>query len=217
MLSLPIHFLSPRAPAGPFSFLPQIISFDQDGVVEGREVGVAKSPVRLLERIEELRVLSQVSEAGLLSSAEEAGLFSKLEAAGAFSKAEALLPLADDLKLLSTAEALLNVPSSYLFGIASLLLVGGACVLLQLQIGPRHEAGWETGPGCWNVNGSSHREPRAAAPVSAAHMRRRSVHVEFSTLWTRLARFCGVCMLCYYLFAYISRDLNSFVLYMHFY
>ena len=143
--------------------------------------------------------------------------FSKLEAAGAFSKAEALLPLADDLKLLSTAEALLNVPSSYLFGIASLLLVGGACVLLQLQIGPRHEAGWETGPGCWNVNGSSHREPRAAAPVSAAHMRRRSLHVEFSTLWTRLARFCGVCMLCYYLFAYISRDLNSFVLYMHFY
>ena len=62
-----------------------------------------------------------------------------------------------------------------------------------------------------------HREPRAAAPVSAAHMRCRSVHVEFSTLWTRLARFCGVCMLCYYLFAYISRDLNSFVLYMHFY
>ena len=133
------------------------------------------------------------------------------------SKAEALLPLADDLKLLSTAEALLNIPSSYLFGIASLLLVGGACVLLQLQIGPRHEVGWGTGPGCWNVNGSSHREPRAAAPVSAAHMRCRSVHVEFSTLWTRLARFCGVCMLCYYLFAYISRDLNSFVLYMHFY
>ena len=60
--------------------------------------------------------------------------FSKLEAAGAFSKAEALLPLADDLKLLSTAEALINVPSSYLFGIASLLLVGGACVLLQLQL-----------------------------------------------------------------------------------
>ena len=73
-MSLPIHFLSPRVPAGPFSFLPQIISFDQDGVVEGREVGVAKPPVRLLERIEELRVLSQVSEAGLLSSAEDAGL-----------------------------------------------------------------------------------------------------------------------------------------------
>merc|ERR1711990_1130017 len=57
---------------------------------------------------------------------EEAGIFSKLEAAGAFSTAEKLLPLADDLKLLSTAEFLLNVPSSYLFGIASLLLVGEA-------------------------------------------------------------------------------------------
>ena len=32
---------------------------------------------------------------------------------------------ADDLKLLSTAEYLLNVPSSYLFGIATLLLTGG--------------------------------------------------------------------------------------------
>ena len=189
------------APAGPFSFLPQIISFDQDGVFEGREVGVAKPPVRLLERIEELRVLSQVSEAGLLSSVEDAGL---LQGGGC----RANMPLADDLKLLSTAEALLNVPSSYHFGIASLLLVGGACVLLQLQIGPRHEAGWGTGPGCWNVNGSSHREPRAAAPVSAAHMRCRSVHVEFSTLWTHLARFCGVCMLCYYLFAYISRAIS---------
>merc|ERR1719453_1724060 len=59
-------------------------------------------------------------------SAEPMMQLSKLEAAGAFSKAEALLPLADDLKLLSTAEALLNVPSSYLFGIASLLLVGEA-------------------------------------------------------------------------------------------
>merc|ERR1719329_555959 len=88
----------------------KVVSFDQDGVFEGREVGVAKPPVRLLERIEELRVLSQVSESGLLSSAEDAGLFSKLEAAGAFSKAEALL----------------NVPSSSLFGIASLLLVGEA-------------------------------------------------------------------------------------------
>merc|ERR1719181_274090 len=107
----------------------KIISFDQDGVFEGREVGVAKPPVRLLERIEELRVLSQVSEAGLLSSAEDAGLFSKLEAAGAFSKAEALLPLADDLKLLSTAEALLNVPANLLFFAAVALLLGETALI----------------------------------------------------------------------------------------
>ena len=92
-------------------------------------------------------MLSQVSEAGLLSSAEDAGLFSKLEAAGAFSKAEALLPLADDLKLLSTAEALLNVPSSYLFGIASLLLVGGACARPQLRNWPAARSGMGKGAG----------------------------------------------------------------------
>jgi len=105
------------------------IQFDQNGLFEGREVGIAKPPVRLLERIEELKLLSSLSNTGVLSSAEEAGLFSKLEAAGAFSTAEKLLPLADDLKLLSTAEYLLNVPSSYLFGIASLLLVGEASLI----------------------------------------------------------------------------------------
>merc|ERR1719201_1245743 len=104
----------------------KVVSFDQDGLFEPRETSQGKPPVRILERVEELRVLSSVADAGLLSAAEEAGLFSKLEAAGAFSTAEKLLPLADDLKLLSTAEYLLNVPSSYLFGIASLLLVGEA-------------------------------------------------------------------------------------------
>merc|ERR1711967_125449 len=87
----------------------KVISFDQDGLFEGRELSIPKAPVRLLERLEELKLLTSLSEAGLLSSAEEAGVFSKLEAAGAFSKAEALLPLADDLKLLSTVESLLNV------------------------------------------------------------------------------------------------------------
>merc|ERR1711908_28046 len=86
----------------------KVISFDQDGLFEGRELSIPKAPVRLLERLEELKLLTSLSEAGLLSSAEEAGVFSKLEAAGAFSKAEALLPLADDLKLLSTVESLLN-------------------------------------------------------------------------------------------------------------
>merc|ERR1719409_878868 len=104
----------------------KVIGIDQNGVYESREVAQAKPPVRLLERVEELRILSSVADAGLLSGAEEAGLFSKLEAAGAFSAAEGLLPLADDLKLLSTLEYLLNVPSSYLFGIASLLLIGEA-------------------------------------------------------------------------------------------
>ena len=121
-------------------FSAQIISFDQDGVFEGREVGVAKPPVRLLERIEALRVLSQVSEAGLLSSAEEAGLFSKLESAGAFSTAEKLLPLADDLKLLSTAEALLNFPSSNLFGLAAIRLIGGKRLGRDLTCGIRPAA-----------------------------------------------------------------------------
>lgn len=78
-----------RAPLNPV----QVVSFDQDGLFEGREISVSKPPIRLLERIEELRVLSSVSDAGLLSSAEEAGVFSKLEAAGAFSTAEKLLPL----------------------------------------------------------------------------------------------------------------------------
>ena len=107
----------------------QTVTFDQDGLFEGREVGFAKPPVKLLQRIEELRVLSAVADAGLLSSAEEAGVFSGLERAGAFSKIEGLLPLADDLKLLSTAEGLLNVPSSYLFGTALLILIGEASLI----------------------------------------------------------------------------------------
>jgi len=56
-------------------------------------------------------------------------VFSKLEAAGAFSTAEKLLPLADDLKLLSTAESLLNVPSNLLF-IGGVALLGGEAALI---------------------------------------------------------------------------------------
>merc|ERR1719454_2401173 len=63
-----------------------------------------KKPIKLLSRVEELGVLSSLSDAGVLSSLESAGTFSKLERAGAFSRIEKLLPLADDLKLLSTAE-----------------------------------------------------------------------------------------------------------------
>jgi len=65
----------------------------------------------------------------LLSGAEDAGLFSKLEAAGAFSKAEKLLPLADDLKLLSTAEYLLNVPAN-LLALGAVVLLGGEFALI---------------------------------------------------------------------------------------
>merc|ERR1719387_1594106 len=100
------------------------ISLDPYGEFKGQKK--VQKPVKILSRVEELKVLSSLADAGVLSSAEEAGIFSKLERAGAFSTAEKLLPLADDLKLLSTAEYLLNVPSSYLFGIASLLLVGEA-------------------------------------------------------------------------------------------
>jgi len=107
----------------------KVISFDQDGLFEGRELSIPKAPVRLLERLEELKLLTSLSEAGLLSSAEEAGVFSKLEAAGAFSKAEALLPLADDLKLLSTVESLLNVEAGYLFSAGAVLLLGEAALI----------------------------------------------------------------------------------------
>merc|ERR1712146_743472 len=79
----------------------------------------------------ELRILSSVADAGLLSAAEENGVFSKLEAAGAFSKAEKLLPLADDLKLLSTAESLLNVPAFTLSAAAAALL-GGELALITV-------------------------------------------------------------------------------------
>jgi hypothetical protein len=175
VLGMPRAWLTRCLPPLTLFLLPQIISFDQDGVFEGREVGVAKPPVRLLQRIEELRVLSQVSEAGLLSSAEDAGLFSKLEAAGAFSKAEALLPLADDLKLLSTAEALLNVPSSYLFGIASLLLVGGAfrhVLLLACGLGGRGERGEGRG---WKARARDNTAEAAAEVAAAARGAQQSV------------------------------------------
>jgi len=102
----------------------KVVSFDQDGLFEGREISVQKPPIKLLERIEELRLLTTLSDAGLLSAAEEQGVFSKLEAAGAFSTAEKLLPLADDLKLLSTAEYLLNVPSNTLVIAAVAILAG---------------------------------------------------------------------------------------------
>merc|ERR1712187_310586 len=88
-------------------------------------------PLKVLNRIEELRVLSNLADAGLLSAAEEAGLFSKLESQGAFSKAEKLLPLADDLKLLSTAEGLLNADSSSLI-IAAAALLGAEVGLIAV-------------------------------------------------------------------------------------
>lgn len=102
----------------------KVVSFDQDGVFEGREISVQKPPLRLLARIEELQLATNLAEAGLLSAAEEAGVFSKLEAVGAFSQLEQLLPLADKLKLLSTAEALLNTDAWLLSGGAAALLIG---------------------------------------------------------------------------------------------
>merc|ERR1719456_345031 len=82
-----------RSAAVSMQLAKKVVSFDQDGVFEGREVAVAKPPIRLLERIEELQILTSVADAGLLSAAEDAGVFSKLEAAGAFSTAEKLLPI----------------------------------------------------------------------------------------------------------------------------
>ena len=73
-------------------------------------------------------MLSSLADAGVLSGAESAGIFSKLERAGAFSSAEKLLPIADDLKLLSTAEKLLDVPAFALVLGAGGLVAGGACL-----------------------------------------------------------------------------------------
>jgi len=101
----------------------KVVSFDADGVFEGREKSVEKDPVKILTRVNELRVLTNIANAGLLSGAEEAGVFSKLEKAGAFSAAEKVLPVLDDLGALSVAESLLNVP-------ANLLAIGGAALLL---------------------------------------------------------------------------------------
>merc|ERR1719310_1440275 len=118
-----------RSPVVSMQLAKKVVSFDQDGLFEGREISVAKPPIRLLERIEELQILTSVADAGLLSAAEDAGVFSKLEAVGAFSTAEKLLPLADDLKLLSTAEALLNVPSNFLV-LGAVALLGGEAALI---------------------------------------------------------------------------------------
>lgn len=99
-----------------------VITFDQDGVFS--KAKAQKPALKLLSRLESLKLLSGLAEAGVLSSAEEAGVFSKLEAAGAFSTLEGLLPLADDLKLLSLAEGLINVDSGVLLGAGLALLAG---------------------------------------------------------------------------------------------
>merc|ERR1719454_878581 len=122
---------------------PGYVTIDQFGFFEER--GKPVEPVKILSRVEELKVLSGLAEAGVLSSAEQSGLFSKLERAGAFSSIEKLLPLADDLKLLSTAEALLNVPSGLLLGLAAALLASefglisylpdDSSALVALQVG----------------------------------------------------------------------------------
>jgi len=95
---------------------------DGSELFESREKSVEKDPVKILTRLNELRALTKISQLGLLSKAEEAGVFSKLESVGAFSIAEKALPLLDDLKVLTVAEALLNVP-------ANLLAAGGLIVL----------------------------------------------------------------------------------------
>jgi len=104
----------------------KVINIDQDGIFDASKLSNKKPPVKILQRLEELRVLSTVADAGLLSKAEEGGVFSKLEKAKAFSKIEKLLPLADDLKLLSTAESLLNVESNTLLLAGAALLIGEA-------------------------------------------------------------------------------------------
>uniref|UniRef100_A0A7S0LPI8 Uncharacterized protein n=1 Tax=Coccolithus braarudii TaxID=221442 RepID=A0A7S0LPI8_9EUKA len=96
---------------------------DGDVLFEGREVDFGRPPVKLLSRIEELKVATTVSELGLLSFAEENGVFSTLENAGAFSTAEKLLPVIEELGVLSLLESTLDVDAGLIFTVANYLLV----------------------------------------------------------------------------------------------
>jgi hypothetical protein len=109
----------------------KITGFDREGVFEARELSQPKPPVKLLNRVSELRVLTSLADAGLLSKAEQSGVFSKLEKAGAFSLIEKTLPLADDLNLLGTLENLLNVPANIQV-LAAVALLGGEVGLINL-------------------------------------------------------------------------------------
>jgi len=113
--------------AGDGTVVKNAAGYDQDGLFNDLNIGGGKKPpLKILSRVEELRILSTLADTGLLSKAEADGVFTKLEKGKAFSKIEKLLPLADDLKLLSTAEGLLNQDSSSLFIAGVALLVGEA-------------------------------------------------------------------------------------------
>lgn len=111
----------------------KIVSFEQDGLFEGREISYQRPPVKFLSRVNELEVATAVSDAGLLSLAEENGVFSTLEGLGAFSLAEKALPTIEKLKLLSFAESLFDVEAGLIFTAANFLIVFTP-VLLTLQI-----------------------------------------------------------------------------------
>jgi hypothetical protein len=131
-------FAGPRrsrapAPVMQFSQLTEInkknLLFDQDGLFEGREVAQTKPPVKLLNRINDLRVLTSIADAGLLTKAQESGVFSKLESVGAFGLIEKTLPIIDDLGLLGTLEDLLNIPANVQVLAALALLAGEAAFI----------------------------------------------------------------------------------------
>lgn len=111
----------------------KVVTFDENGVFEGREVSLQTQPVYLLTRLEELGALTFVSELGLFSKAEELGVFSKLEQAGAFSKVESILPVVDKLGLLTFLETALDVEAGLQFTIANFLIVFTP-TLITLQI-----------------------------------------------------------------------------------
>lgn len=119
--------------AAPVMVTRKVYAFDNEGVFEAREVGIAREPVYLLSAVENLGVATAVSDLGLLSAAEEAGVFSTLEKFGAFSLAEKLLPVIEDLKLLTTFEKLLDVEFALQFSVAGFILVTGP-ILFTLQI-----------------------------------------------------------------------------------
>jgi len=111
-----------RSPSPQMLIDKQVLSFDQDGVWEGREVVYKKPPPKVLTRINEIGLLSAVADIGLLSKLEEVGAFSKLEEAGAFAFIEKTLPFVDKFKLLKLVDKAIETDASTLFTISGFLL-----------------------------------------------------------------------------------------------
>ena len=96
---------SPRGERPPrkTDFLSPVRPYAAAPDADERVAAAPANAVRLPERFEELQLFSSTADASLLSAPADAGLYSKLESGGALNIAEKVLPLANDLKRLSTA------------------------------------------------------------------------------------------------------------------